>query len=251
MTAKQWDALADDFSSQVLEITGSDIDGVIAATAKRLGGKRKSATDFGCGAGAVTRVIAPCFKRVVGVDFSPKLIAAARAQTAANNVEYEIADLQARRAKRYPCDVAFCANVLIGDDTGERERVARNVIAGIEPGGHGVFIVPSLEAVMRAYQMAAQLRVKRGAREETAAGEIENWAKAEIVSLPRGVVKMGGVATKHYLKDELAEFLARLKLRDIEISRVSYPWREALDDAPRNLEAAPPWDWIAVGVKGA
>lgn len=251
MTAKDWDALAHDFSACVLEISECDIDGVIEAAAKRLGGVRRTATDFGCGAGAVTRLLAPYFKSVTGVDFSPQLIDAAKAQTRATNIDYEVADLQLKQAKRFPCGVAFCANVLIGDNAAARERIARNVIASVRKGGSVVFIVPSLEAVMRAYQVALQLRLRSGASETTAARRIEGWAEDEVVSLPRGVVNMGGVPTKHYLEDEIAEFLMRLGLRDIEVKRVSYPWREALDSAPDNLKAAPPWDWMAVGVKGA
>jgi 2-polyprenyl-3-methyl-5-hydroxy-6-metoxy-1,4-benzoquinol methylase len=242
MTAKDWDALADEFSSRVLEISECDIDGVITAAAKRLGGARKMATDFGCGAGGVTRLVAPYFKTVTGVDYSPKLIDAARAQTLTKNINYEVADLQRKRAKRFPCDVAFCANVLIGEDEAERELMARNVLASIRNGGNAVFIVPSLEAVMRTYQVARQFQPER---------HVRSWAKDEVASLPRGLVKMGGVATKHYLKDEIAELLTTLKLRNVSVSRVSYPWREALDGAPRNLKAAPPWDWMAVGTKCA
>lgn len=240
MTAKDWDSLADDFSAQVLEISECDIDGVIKATAKRLGGARKTATDFGCGAGSVTRLIAPYFKSVTGVDFSPKLIDAARARTRAKNISYETADLQIERAKRFPCDVAFCANVLIGDDAAARERIARTVVASVRKSGHAVFIVPSLESVMRVYQVGLQTH---------SAGDVEDWAVDEVVSLPQGLIEMGGVPTKHYLEDEVAEFLTKLKLCDVEVRRVSYPWREALGGAPRNLKAAPPWDWMAIGVK--
>lgn len=240
MTSNDWDALADDFSSRVLEISECDIHGVIKATAKRLGGARKTAADFGCGAGSVTRLIAPYFKSVTGADFSPKLIDAARSQTRAKNISYEIADLQIERAKRFPCDVAFCANVLIGDGAAARECIARNVVASIRKSGHAVFIVPSLEAVMRVYQVALQLCPET---------EIEDWVKDEVVSLPQGLIEMGGVPTKHYLEDEIAEFLTKLKLRDVEVRRVSYPWREALEDAPRNLKVAPPWDWMAIGRK--
>ncbi|WP_425407990.1 class I SAM-dependent methyltransferase [Hyphococcus sp.] len=249
MTVKDWDALADDFSARVLEISECDIDGVLQATAKRLGGARKIATDFGCGAGALTRLISPYFKSVIGVDFAPKLIEAARARTSAKNIEYDVCDLQAARAKRFPCDVAFCANVLIGEDLPARERIARNVVASLRKGGWAVFIVPSLEAVMRAYQVALNLRISSGAEEAAAERELDGWAADEVVSLPCGVIKMGGVQTKHFLEDEIAEFLTHLKLREVVVSRISYPWREALPDAPVKLRAAPPWDWMALGRK--
>ncbi len=250
MTAKDWDALADDFSARVLEISECDVDGVIAATARRLGGKRMVGMDFGCGAGGVTRVMAPHFKTVRGVDFSPKLIDAARAKTNAGNIEYAVADLTDKRALGFSCDVGFCANVLIGADAALRDRIARNIIASIKRGGRGVFIAPSLESVLRAYQVGVQLRMARGAK-ANAMREVEGWVRDEIVSLPLGLVNMGAVPTKHYLQDELAEFLTAGGLRDVEVTRVSYPWSEALENIPKNFKAAPPWDWMAVGAKGA
>jgi len=249
MTAKDWDALADDFSTRVLEISECDIDGVIAATAKRLGGARKSATDFGCGAGGVTRLVAPYFKTVTGVDFSPKLIGAAQTRTKPKNIEYAVSDLTAAGAMDFPCDVGFCVNVLIGADEKDRDCIARNVIANIKRGGAGVFVVPSLESVMRAYQVGLQIGVQCGVSSKAAAAKINHWVNDEVVSLPQGLIEMGDVPTKHFLQDEIAELLTARGLQNIKVSRVSYPWREALDDVPRNFKAAPPWDWMAVGVK--
>lgn len=249
MNRDYWDALARDFSAQVLEISECDLDGVLARTAKRLGGKRKTATDFGCGAGAVTQLIAPFYKSVVGVDFSEELLGKARRRTRVENVSYEYVDLQSVRTRRFPCDVAFCVNVLIGDDAKACERIARNVIKSLARGGMAVFVVPSLESVLRVYQVALECQLKAGVRRSAAVADVNRWAGKEILSLAEGVVEAGGAATKHYLEDELAEFLQRWGLRNITVERVSYPWSEALENAPRRLKAAPPWDWMAVGEK--
>ncbi len=247
--ASDWDALAGDFSGQVLEIADHDLCGVIAATAKKLGDEGRTAVDFGCGAGAVTRLIAPFFKRVMGVDFAPKLVAAARQNTEAANVDYAVCDLSADNTVQFACDVGFCVNVLIGENPAVRERIARNVVANIGPGGYGVFVTPSLEAVIRTYQVGLLGRSAAGMAEKEAVAAVDGWVEEEVVSLPLGLVKMGGVATKHYLCDELAEFLSRRGLRDIAMSRVSYPWREALGDMEIDPDAEPPWDWMAVGRK--
>lgn len=249
MKREYWDALARDFSSQVLEITECDVAGVVAKTAKRLGGRRKTATDFGCGAGAVTRMAAPFYKSVVGVDFSKELLKEARRRTRAANVSYEFANLQAERGPRFPCDVAFCVNVLIAANADRRDRIARNVVASAVRGGSAVFVVPSLESVLRVYQVALQCHLDEGFRRPAAALEVNRWVEEEIVSLPEGIVKIGGAPTKLYLRDELAELLRRHGLRDVTLERISYPWAEALENAPRGLNAAPPWDWMAVGVK--
>ncbi len=249
MKQKYWDALAKNFSTDVLEISDCDLDGVILKTASRLGGKKKQAVDFGCGAGAVTRAVAPYFGAVLGLDFSKDLLARARDLTRAANISYEWADLGAARAKRYPCDVAFCANVLIADDAKLRERIARNVIRNVKKGGAAVFIAPSFESALRVYQVAFNCQIKDGVARDLALRDVKGWIREEIASLPEGVVRVGGVKTKHYMADELSELLERCSLSDIALSRVSYPWSEMLDNAPRNLKSAPPWDWMAVGFK--
>lgn len=249
MKPEYWDGMAKDFSDQVLEISDVDINNVIPKTAKRLGGKRKHAVDFGCGAGALTRVVAPYFGSTLGVDFSKDLLKRADALTSAANISFQFADLCTQRGKRLPCDVAFCANVLINDDSVVRDRIARTVIRNVTSGGSAVFIVPSLESAIRFYQVAFSSQVKSGSSKNAALSEINDWVRKDIVSMPEGIIRVGGTKTKHFMGDELIELLLACGLRDINIQRVSYPWSELLEDEPRGLKKSLPWDWMAVGSK--
>ena len=247
MSRDDWDGLAADFSERVLEISELDIDGVIVAIAQHLGGKTKTAIDFGCGAGAVTRAIAPYFKSVLGVDFSAKLIDEARGHTKALNIDFETGDLTTMRGKKYTCDVAFCANVLIHPDEKIREKIAKRVVKNVRPGGQAAFIVPSLESVIRAHQVTLQCQVGDGIPPGRAAASIDKDAAAEIVSLSRGVINIGATPTKHFLEDEFREFLTQCCLKDVSLRRIPYPWAEVLENIPSNFGAAPPWDWLAIG----
>ncbi len=249
MKQEYWDRMAKDFSEQVLEISDVDLDKVIPKTAKRLGGKRKHAVDFGCGAGALTRVVAPYFVSTLGVDFSKDLLERAVALTQSANISFQFADLCTQRGKRFPCDVAFCANVLINDDSVIRERIARTVIRNVASGGSAVFIVPSLESAIRFYQVVFSSQVKSGFSKSEALSEINDWVRGDIVSLPEGIIRVGGTKTKHFMGDELIELLLASGLTDVTLERVSYPWRELLEDEPRGLKTSLPWDWMAVGTK--
>ena len=249
MKEKYWDKLAADFSTDVLEISECDVDGVILKTAKRLGGKQKRAVDFGCGPGTVTRLIAPYYKSVLGVDFSKGVLARARALTSTANVSYECANLGLAKGKRHPCDVGFCANVLISDDETLRERIAKNVVKSIHKGGTGVFIVPSFESALRVYQVIYDCQIKDGIAKAKALKEANDWIRQDVVSIPEGLVRVGDVTTKHYMADELRECLTRAGLTDIELARVCYPWAELIEDMPRGSKAALPWDWMAIGRK--
>ncbi len=250
MDVDYWNRLAVGFSESVFEVTERDARGVIRKTARRLGDKRATAADFGCGAGASTRAVAPFFKRVTGVDFSAKLLAVARAKTDADNVRYRKADLAAMDPRLFRCDVAFCFNVLLSPETSARAAIAANVIGAIRRGGAGVFIAPSLESELRSYQVALACRTGAGFARGVAAREMDASARRDVVSLSQGVVNLGGAPTKHFFQDEIAELLTECGLHDVAVSRVRYPWDVVLDDAPDDMPYAEPWDWIAIGRKG-
>ncbi|MFP6647481.1 MAG: hypothetical protein VCF24_28570 [Candidatus Latescibacterota bacterium] len=78
MNRDYWDGLAAGFHRQVMQVSDCDTHGAIAATARRLRGRRKMAVDFGCGPDAVTRVIAPFFGTTLGVDYASRLLEEAR-----------------------------------------------------------------------------------------------------------------------------------------------------------------------------
>ena len=249
MKVRYWDSLADDFASDVFEITERDLNRVIAGTARRLGGERLVAGDFGCGAGASARAIAPYFGKVVALDFSEKLLDVARAKTTAENIEYRKADLTKKLSPEYSCDVAFCFNVLIMSRAKDRAKIAANVVSTLKKDGAGVFIVPSIESELRSFQIALECRLRAGWALDDAVKEIDKGARREIVSLSQGLITLGGAPTKHFFGDEIVELLQRSALGKVSLQRVHYPWDVVLDDIQDDIPAAPPWDWMAIGRK--
>ncbi len=250
MKVDYWDRLAGNFSQSVFEVTERDVHGVIRKTAQRLGDKRLTAVDFGCGAGASTRAVAPFFKRATGVDFSPKLLRVAREKTDADNIDYREADLATMDPRSFHCDVAFCFNVLLSPDAGLRKSIATNVVKAVRSAGAGVFIAPSLESELRSYQVALECRTRAGFARSASAKEIDAVARREMISLSQGVVDLGGAPTKHFFQDEIADLLTEGGLNDVVVSRIHYPWDVVLEDIPDDMPYGPPWDWMAIGKKG-
>ncbi len=249
MDADYWDRLAGNFSEDVFEVTERDSGGVIRKIATRLGGKDLTAIDFGCGAGASTRAIAPFFRHATGVDFSEQLLTVARQKTRAKNIDYHQADLSAMTARKVKCDVAFCFNVLLSPDDETRTAIAGNVVEAIRRGGAGVFIVPAMESELRSYQVSLACQQRAGFKRAAAAKELDASARRDIISLSQGVVNLGGAPTKHFYQDEIAELVAASGLKNIKLTRVHFPWDAVLDDMPALMPHGEPWDWMAVGTK--
>ena len=250
MKRAYWDRLADRYSDDVLEITAIDTKRLFARTAASFGGAHAVAADFGCGVGATTRALAPYFERVIGVDFSPKLLAEAKRRTNIGNVSYVLADLGAAKAPRVVADAGFCVNCLIAPNDEIRARIARNVARCVRNGGLVAFVVPALESVLRTYQALIRLDVADGTGRGPATRRVAALAKREVRSIVEGIVEIGGEPTKHYLGDEIAEFLTDAGFTIDTIDRIEYAWDVELelgDHPPALLGGRTPWDWLLVG----
>lgn len=250
MDRAYWDRLAATFSDDVLEITDYDSRGVLTAAVRRLADPQATAADFGCGVGATTRLLAPHFANVVGLDFSPALIEQARERTRARNVSYVVANLGARRRPPVAADIGFCVNCLLSPDYGTRSRIAHNVGACIRGSGPAVFVVPSFESILQTYQAMVEIAVLQGEPREPSAQRASTAAQREVRSAVDGIVDVGGQPTKHYLGDEIAHFLTRLRFAVEELDRVEYPWEVEFDLGSEadaiidHLRPRKPWDWL-------
>lgn len=245
MEKQDWDRIAGQFTDRVFQITDHDTGGVILKTAGRLGGKRKHAGDFGCGAGSVTRLLADHFGQVTGLDQAAGLVREAERGTAADNVTYVEADLTRTRPLGFRFDVSFCVNVLIHPNHDVRENIARTVAAHTRPGAPAVFVVPSMESILRTFQTVLDCQVRSGAGRKVALRSIARQAEEEIESVIDGIVSVGDSSTKHFLSDELSAFLGETGFDLQAMERVEYPWAEEIDNPPRRLGPPTPWDWLA------
>jgi SAM-dependent methyltransferase len=250
MKRAYWDRLAERYSDDVLEITAIDAKGVFARTAASFGGAHAVAADFGCGIGATTRALAPHFERVIGVDFAPKLLDEAKRRTNIANVSYMLADLAGPKPPRVAADAGFCVNCVIAPNHEIRMSIARNIARCVRSGGLVAFVVPALESVLRTYHALIRLDVASGAARSRATQRIAALAKREVRSIVDGVVEIGGEPTKHYLDDEIAQFLGDAGFAVDTIDRIEYPWDVELelgDGTPAMLGDRMPWDWLLVG----
>ena len=245
MEKRDWERIAGQFTQRVFQITDHDTRSVIRETASRLGGQRKHAGDFGCGAGAVTRILAEHFGKVTGLDQSAGLVQVAQETTAAEHVAYQVADLARSGPAGLRFDVSFCVNVLIHPSHDLRMRIARTVADHTRPGAPAVFVVPSFESVLRTFQTVVDCQVREGVGRPAAVRSAARQAEDEGESVVEGVVSVGDSPTKHYLGDELESFLGEAGFDVAALRRVQYPWDQELDHPPRRLGPPTPWDWLA------
>jgi SAM-dependent methyltransferase len=252
MNRTYWDRLASRYSDEVLEITSIDTHGRLVSTAAAFGARHAVAADFGCGIGATTRAFAPYFARIIGIDFSPKLLAEAERRTKDNNVSYLLANLAADEPLDFRVDAGFCVNCLIAPRYETRMQIARNVARTVRRGGPIAIVVPALESALRTYHALVRLDMADGSKRREGLRRVNAIATREVRSIADGIVTTGKEPTKHYLGDEIVEFAAEAGLKVERLERVEYPWRDEIElgrSGARTRAAlgeGAPWDWLVV-----
>jgi len=252
MDRAYWNRLAARYEAEIFSVRENDRAGQIAEQVRRRGKKDQVATDLGCGIGHFLPLLARRFRRVLAVDLSSRNVARARAAHGHwPNVAFRVADLAAPGARLPPADFALCVNAAISPDLAVRNRLLDVAGRHLRPGGHLVLVVPALESVLLTDFRLVQWNLRDGLAPGRAAGA--GFRAHRPVRPPRiheGVVRIAGVETKHYLREELLALLADRGLETLATEKIEYPWTTEFTAPPRWMRAPFPWDWLVVARKG-
>ena len=251
MNRAYWNRMAGRYEDEIFSVLENDRSALVADKVRRYGKRDQAATDVGCGIGHFLPLLSSRFRRVLAVDLSSKNVERARARHARlPNVAYRAADLAAPHARLPAADFALCVNVLIAPDLDVRRRILDVVARHLRPGGHLVLVVPALESALLTDFRLVQWNLRDGQSARRAAGA--GFRAHRPVRRPRlheGVLRIDGVETKHYLREEIAALLEPRRLRTLEFAKIEYPWSSEFEAPPRWMQAPFPWDWLVVARK--
>lgn len=231
--AEHWDRIAHRWTSEVfntLRCARSPVvrEGLVAAARTS-----SNIADFGCGVGTYLPLLSRLFEEVDGFEQSPRCVEIARKRMRSRkNVQVDVAH-RATPSMRNRFDAVLCVNVALHPERSEWHQVLRSMKALLRPRGHFLLVVPSLESA------ALLTRARRP--------HIDPLVPAVKHFRPRirpGVVRFGGVATKHHSEAELRSELKALGLTGIRLKKVEYTWRSHGITPPPALRSLKPWDWF-------
>lgn len=235
--AEHWDRIAPRWTDEVFNTLLCARNHVVAAELKSAARHASSIADFGCGIGTYLPMLSRLFDEVSGFEQSHKCVDIARRKhRARKNVTVEVAH-RATPEMRDRFDAVLCVNVAIHPRKSEWHLVLRSMTAMLKAGGRFLLVVPSIESAALIEQ----------ARQITADRELASYAQSGVRSRIRpGIVRFGGVPTKHFAQRELRGHLDDLGLRQIRFRRVEYSWPSHGITPPRELRDARPWDWLVL-----
>ena len=253
MDVRYWEGVGRGYEDEIFSSSLADHQGVIRARLDELADARAIAIDFGCGIGHYLPLLARRFRRVHGVDFADALLDQARERCSGlANVSLQRANLASGRARIRvsKARVAVCANVLISADASARRGILRTIHRHLAPGGRLLLLVPSLESALFANQRLVEWNRRLGFDEEEAGASGISPSSGSARELLAGLVRIEGVPTKHYLREEAELLLRDAGFRVSSCDRVEYGWDTEFEDPPAWMQAPGPWDWLMVARRG-
>lgn len=243
MNERDWDHVARTFEEEIFNVPENDTKGLIEKWVKCYAVPDAAATDLGCGVGRTLPLLADHFAKVYAVDVSSHCLSvAAESHQDRTNITYVHADLSQDRNSYPATDVVLCINTLLNSSLEVREPLIDRTCRSVRKGGHLILVVPSLNSKLLTAYRHLQWNLRNGIPPKQAQKE----AGLESEELDHGIVRIDGVPTKHYLREELEATLADRHFEVLAIEKLEYPWTTEFDTPPRWMKAPFPWDWFVV-----
>ena len=246
MNRNYWEKIASHYNDEIFDVLYHDRTNVILSSIKKYRSKNKTAIDIGCAVGKWIPILSPLFKKVMAVDISAKNLSIAKTNHQQyKNVEYRRVDMSNPRLKIKPFDVAICINAILTGDLKKRNIFFHSLAKCVKKNGHLVLVVPSLESSLYTSIIRNRWRVDNDTEENVSSKKaLQKWNH-----IKQGNAFIDGVATKHYLEEELILLLGKEKFRIEQIKKVEYSWKTEFNDPPKWLKGPYPWDWMLVAKK--
>ena len=110
-----------------------------------------------------------------------------------------------------------------------------------------LLVLPSLESALYSKSRLVEWNIRNGlSAKESLRNGFETTDKKGKKIARGGIIQCGGVATKHYLKEEIISTTNRFGLKIIRIQRIEYPWCTEFIKPPKWMKEPYPWDWLVL-----
>jgi len=247
MNRAYWETVAADYDNAVLSVFEHDTAGAVQARIEAAADPAARAADLGCGVGKFTPLLAQCFGHVEACDLSARGVAGTRERCRAfSNVTVRRIDLARTPLPFAPVDLALCVNVLIMPALDARRRAWRAVTNQVDHGGRLLLVVPSVESAHFNRFRELESGLDDGCTCAEALGRA-HWSGDSGRDLGQGVLRLRGLRTKHYLREELEWLVSAHEFDVDEITKLEFaPPTASAPDAIIPGAHAPLWDWLVV-----
>lgn len=247
MNEKFWDRIAANYNKEIFDTLKHDRNDTIAQHIHRFRSKEAVACDFGCGTGKYLPFLGERFKSVYAIDLSSECLHMARKSgQGLENITYLKSNLADAELQMGIIDFALSVNVLIMPSLKVRNSILKNVFEHTRKQGHFLMVVPSLESALFTHSRLLEWHERSKAWRNGVMWQSIITRDLPVKSVATGLLKLDGVETKHYLREELQVQLRSVGFEVLSTRKVEYSWSTEFDQPPPWMKEPYPWDWLAL-----
>ena len=247
MNKSYWDSMARVYEEEIHSVLHHDERGLIRSCLHKISSKEASVADIGCGIGHFLPLLSDIFSKVYANDLSMELLERARKSHGhRTNISFWGGDISLVFRKIPRVDCVLSVNALISSSMAVREKMFKAIAARLKPGGYLVLVVPSLESMLLVDVRFLQWKRRTGVLPSKALKSVYPASPSADNKARQGIIAIDGVATKHYLKEELDVILSSHHMEVLETLKIEYGWGSELEHPPVWMQEPYPWDWLVV-----
>ncbi|MFH0929464.1 MAG: class I SAM-dependent methyltransferase [Candidatus Aenigmatarchaeota archaeon] len=250
MNRCDWDRRAKNYHEEVVSPFQK---GVSNPLFKKLKGiknmRRKTVADIGCGRGEILDYLASDFKKVYGIDFSPKMLRIAERKNSRKNIEFVLGDMKNLEEFRESFDVVISANSVLFPDLRSIRKSLKSINSTIKKGGIFFGIFPSMGSILYQGILIMDEQFKSCSDEKRVLAKTNRILERRKYDFVKGIYDDDGCRQKFYYNFELRLRLKNAGFKNIKISKVLYPWKKGISDHVIFAGKPKMWDWFVSAKK--
>ncbi|MBI3804602.1 MAG: class I SAM-dependent methyltransferase [Nitrospirae bacterium] len=245
MDIRDWDQIAGRYNEEIISpfqegVVNPLFEEILALPAKA--GKRVA--DLGCGTGPLLPFLSQHFGQVAAVDFSPKMLEAARKRTQAKNISFHRSSLTDLSPFYNQFDIAVAVNSILFPSSKSIDTILSEIQKALLPEGVLMAIFPSMEVILYQGALIFDREIEKIGDEEKALSAAKRILERRKFDFISGIYDDHGLKQKFFYEFEIKHRLKKSGFKNIRIKKVLYPWGgqiggfEHFHDQPRL------WDWF-------
>ena|SRR3989344_1137861 len=251
---KTWDKTAKNYFSEVVSPFAEGVDNPIFWYLDHkivVDKKKMSVMDMGCGIGNFLPTLSKKFAKVVGFDFSPKMVDISKDKVKnLKNVTVLVRDARDLSEFYNQFDAVVTVNSILLPNIRDIEKMFKEAYNVLKQGGVLLGIFPAMESFLYQALLIQEKYLDNGETQEEALKKAQAAIDEAPCDFAAGLVKYKDSVQKNYYLFELKHRLWKAGFSNIVVRKVYYPWEVYEEEellAFRGRKKL--WDWFVYAEK--
>lgn len=249
MQPKEWDKVAKRYFEALDSPFAKNVINPIYKYLDKIKGKKQmTVIDLGCGVGNFLPYLSKRFKKVIAVDFSPKMLDLAKKKCSKlKNIEFVQQDITDMKEFHNKADVVVAVNSILMPSLEKNKKAFQEAFNVLKKPGYFLAVFPSINSDLYRAILTFEREFEETGNEKQAIKDTHTIISSKDYDFLTGIYENEG-KQKHFYEFEVEYKLKRLGFENVKGDKVLYPWSMAPEKFPGQPKL---WDMFFYGEKNS